>query len=176
MNISVCNPIFKGRVSEFSGLEKTLDGMTSTSLELIRKIDGTVDGLGNLERSFNGLCESVAAAAERARSAPIESGKFLSSPEELEDMERVVEKSYVLLNQMVIANQSVDRDPELNADQRELLHSAFNTFISAVANANHAFEDLIEIVASHDLDVEGATDRPSFTDGHALINSVLSAA
>lgn len=176
MNISICKPLLKGRVSEFSGLEKIFEGMTSSSLDLLRKIDVTVDRLGNLERSFNGLCESIAAAAERARQAPVEVGVFLSTPEQIEDMSRVSENSLALLNAMVIANQSVDNDPELSDYQRELLHSAFETVIAAVANANCAFEDLVEIIASHDLDAEGETDRQSFTNGSQLINSVLSAA
>lgn len=148
-----------GLTTTRSGLSNKLsafaDMAEGTSLFLIRLIDQTVDALNADAKAASGLMAAAAVLSKELKGKKAETGKYLD-PEDAIILK--IKSSYeaieTLLPKMLVMKKSIDDDNRLNENHCELLHSAYDETIDALAAMVEAVKDLRATIISHDLAAE----------------------
>lgn len=143
-----------------------------TSLYLLRMVEDTVDGLQAEER----LAEATAATArrltERVAECAVIEGEFLDPADEAL---RTIECAYKAVEEhlpgFMVAKNSIDSDPELDAQNKELLHACYDRMISALAELVESSKDLCAAVIRHDLAAEPRNGK-AFKSVDELVESL----
>jgi hypothetical protein len=145
-----------------------------SSLYLLRAIDETVDSLQTEEKLAIATVENAEKMTREVQAASITPGVYID-PEDtaingIESAYRALEEH---LPKMIAKKASIDNDRDLNTDQSELLHIAYERCIETLAMLIEAMKNLRAAVISHDLAAEG---RPTqyFDSPKELVDSLHS--
>ena len=131
-----------------------------TSLYLLRAINQTVDSLQAREKLADATAQNCIDLSKRINERePIE-GRYLDSEDVIIDgIETAYKSLEEKLPSMVLRKASIDKDKKLNQEQCELLHSAYDLCMTALANLIEASKTLRASVISHDLRAEPRTGK-----------------
>jgi hypothetical protein len=146
--------------------------MEGSSLYLLRAIDETIDSLQAEER----FAEAMAGAARRLegeiRAAAVVTGCYLDSDDAAINQ---IEAGYRALEEylpgLLVKKAAIDEDAQLDGDQCELLHTAYDRCTAALAALVEASKDLRAAVIGHDLAAE-PPPAEVFDSSEALIASL----
>jgi hypothetical protein len=163
----IANPL-RARLAAFSS------SVEGSSLYLLRAIDETVDSLHHDEKLAVAVTETAERMTRDIQAAPVAPGSYVD-PEDvainaIETGYRGIEER---LPKLLAKKSAIDVDQDLNDDQREFLHTAYDRCIGTLAGLVEAAKNLRAAVISHDL---AAEPRPSqyFDSPKELIASLQS--
>jgi cystathionine beta-lyase/cystathionine gamma-synthase len=126
-----------------------------TSLYLLRAINKTVDALHAQERLAEATAENCVVLSNRIAARETYEGRYLDSDDVIiNGIETAYKSLEERLPSMVLQKSSIDADNNLTREHCDLLHSAYDLCIRAVAGLIEASKTLRAAVISHDLRAE----------------------
>ncbi len=143
-----------------------------SSLYLLRAIEQTVDSLQVEEQLAQALAAVTGQLSREIRTAEVVTGAYLDPDDaainKIEAGYRAIEE---YLPRLLLKKSSVDQDGRLEADQCDLLHTAYDRCISSLAALIESCKDLRAAVITYDLAAE-PTPSESFDSAESLIESL----
>ena len=126
-----------------------------TSLYLLRAINRTVEALHAQEKLADATAENCGVLSKRIAAREVYEGRYLDADDVIiNGIETAYKSLEEKLPSMVLQKTSIDKDGNLTEDHCELLHSAYDLCICAVAGLIEASKTLRAAVISHDLRAE----------------------
>lgn len=154
-------------IASISGIVRTVE---TVSLELLRKVDGTVETMEGLAKIADGVSILTAAAITSISSAEVVSGEYLDPDDKaIDTMERTSCELKDYLQQLVLKRATIDTDPLLCDHHCEALHDAYESAMNAVAELAELLQQFRAAIISHDLKAEPRDDCESFQTVQDLI-------
>lgn len=146
-----------------------------TSLELLRKIDGTVDALSAMSKVVNGIADLYDSITDEINLLEVNEGQYLDAEDRMVNaLERSVSELKNLLTNLVQKRSSIDGDPRLRSHHCEALHSAYEEAEISVVDMIESVERVRSAIISYDLKAEPRGDAMVFTTVSNLIASLRS--
>jgi hypothetical protein len=143
-----------------------------TSLYLLRAIKSTVDSLEANERLAEATALIASMLAKNLASETPVVGHLLDPDDKvingIESAYRALEDG---LPRMLLCKESIDKDADLNGEHCELLHTAYDRNIAALANLIESAKNLRAAIISHDLAAE-PRGQQSFESAGMLIHDL----
>lgn len=138
--------------AQMAALARTAEG---TSLYLLRAVDQTVDSLCWLAKALSGIGELAVLKRNEIREGKVLEGHYLDPEDKIiSQLERATSHFENELPKLLISKGEIDKDHDLTADQKEMLHSAYGEALEEMAALVESVKDLRAAVISHDLAAE----------------------
>lgn len=167
-SIEIIEDDLTGRLSAFG------TSVEGTSLYLLRAIEATVDNLEADERLASAVAAHASLLARLIAERKPVVGRMLDPDDKvingIEAGYRALEEG---LPKMLLKKASIDEDRALNEGHCDLLHTAYDRCISALAELIESSKNLRAAVITHDLAAEPGT-QTSFETLGALISDLRS--
>lgn len=133
----------------FDALVEGMEG--TTSLVLLRQIDGTVDALQGFCKSFLSLTSNAETLAADVAASKVAAGCYLEKdPTAAQRLSVSLGKLDKAIGELRSRKRSIDRDSELKRPHRERLHDAYDEAISKATHLIEACNTLVLAVREHD--------------------------
>ena len=152
MTILACAPIDESpsifdAVGSFAATAES-----AADLGLHRVVDETVDTLLAEAKFFNGMAGTGAVIISRIGEATPITGQYIDPDGALEDtLLEIIDRHESFLARMTAKKATIDRDNRLHESHCDMLHSAYNEELNAVAVFIETAKDMIAAMSCHDL-------------------------
>ena len=142
----------------------------STSLEVIKSVDATVDELVRIESLMVGLAKLLAQFIDNTEAQAVQIGEYLDPEDEavdaLQDTEKHLKDFLALL---VLKKGAIDCDSALKDHHCEALHDAYELTCTSVAELIPLVGSVRTTVIRHDLAAEPRDEGEAFNNAEDLI-------
>jgi len=140
------------------------------SLELLYKVDRTVDALVADARNFGAATCRLHDIAEEIKETPVTKGVFLDPDDCVTNiLGKAGENLKNYLPYIILKHSAINKDDNLSTNHKESLHDAYEEWIVAASSLLEAFEQVRNSIISHDLDAEVWENYPCFDNAEDLI-------
>lgn len=151
MSIAMSDPT--GLIGDVSAFSEAAQGVAD--LHLHGEVEKTVDSLLAYRKFMHGHARTGRGIIERIRSGEVEEGGFMDPSDTLiDELEIMINRDEAHLSQMVAKKKSIDADDRLNASHCDMLHSAYDDYLGALACLIEVFREMREAIIDHDLAAE----------------------
>lgn len=143
-------PTLADSIASFSA---SVEGMAD--LRLVRAVDETVDALCAEAKLYRNMAVLGRAITARIASLPVEPGVYVDAEGTLEaGLDEVANRFESLLSTLTAKKGAVDQDARLHAAHCDMLHSAYDDALVALATLIEVTKDMRAATIRHDLAAE----------------------
>lgn len=142
-------------------------------LRLVRAVDETVDVLLAEAKFYRGHAVTGRSIITKITSMLAKAGEFMDESGELEStLREVIDRCETLLSLWAAKKGTIDCDGRLAHGHCDMLHSAYDNALVALARLNETTKNTLAAVISHDLKAE-TWDGKVYVDVHDLHADIL---
>lgn len=142
------------------------------SLELHNQVERTVDALCAKSRLLCGLGDLGASFVSALNAVPVRTGEYIDANDTLiAGLDSVADGFESALPILTLKKGAIDKDDRLHDSHCDMLHSAYDDMLNAVARLSEIAKDLRAAIIRHDLAAE-PRDGDSHGSGESLIASL----
>lgn len=156
MSIAMSSP---DRIREsVSAFSETAQGVAD--LRLHGQVERTVDSLVAYCRFMHGHSRTGRELIERIKTTPVETASYLDPEDQLINaLEEMIGRYEQHLDHMANKRETIDRDARLNASHCDMLHSAYEEYLTTLSALNEVVKDMRDAIVDHDLAAEPRGQR-----------------
>ncbi|MDR0233957.1 MAG: hypothetical protein LBI31_04045 [Zoogloeaceae bacterium] len=142
----------------------------TTSLDLLRRVDRTVDALAEDARHGKDVIRILRKVAASIKKEPVVTGVMLDPDDiAIDACARAEAKVKTNIQQMLLRRNTIDAQTNLDASHKESLRDSYEEWLITASGVVEAFKAVRHNLIGHDLDAEDLSACPRFDNAEDLI-------